>query len=144
MYCSQKLGEDFAKFCGLLRIYELYYGNMGCQVFKGGIQNQLDFCPKNPYPQRKLLYFVNSHSGDFSKIAKIGFSLSKINGIFLVSIEEFLTTSHYVNSQITIVSFKDIKCWPKIYYPILYPICRVRSCVSSPIQCCTPILDWSE
>ena len=25
MYCSQKLGEDFAKFCGLLRISELYY-----------------------------------------------------------------------------------------------------------------------
>ena len=24
MYCSQKLGEDFTKFCGLLRIYELY------------------------------------------------------------------------------------------------------------------------
>ena len=24
MYCSQKLGEDFAKFCGILRIYELY------------------------------------------------------------------------------------------------------------------------
>jgi hypothetical protein len=24
MYCSQTLGEDFAKFCGLLRIYELY------------------------------------------------------------------------------------------------------------------------
>ena len=24
MYCSQKLGEDFAKFCGLLRTYELY------------------------------------------------------------------------------------------------------------------------
>ena len=23
MYFSQKLGEDFAKFCGLLRIYEL-------------------------------------------------------------------------------------------------------------------------
>ena len=23
MYCSQKLGEDFAKFSGLLRIYEL-------------------------------------------------------------------------------------------------------------------------
>ena len=23
MYCSQKLGVDFAKFCGLLRIYEL-------------------------------------------------------------------------------------------------------------------------
>ena len=24
MHCSQKLGEDFAKLCGLLRIYELY------------------------------------------------------------------------------------------------------------------------
>ena len=24
MHCSQKLGEDFAKVCGLLRIYELY------------------------------------------------------------------------------------------------------------------------
>ena len=24
MYCGQKQGEDFAKFCGLLRIYELY------------------------------------------------------------------------------------------------------------------------
>ena len=24
MYCSQKLGEDFAKFLGLLRLYELY------------------------------------------------------------------------------------------------------------------------
>ena len=25
MYCRQKQGEDFAKFCGLLRIYELYH-----------------------------------------------------------------------------------------------------------------------
>ena len=24
MYCSQKLGEDFENFCGILRIYELY------------------------------------------------------------------------------------------------------------------------
>ena len=24
MYCRQNRGEDFAKFCGLLRIYELY------------------------------------------------------------------------------------------------------------------------
>ena len=29
MHCSQKLGEDFAKFCGLLRIYELYLFNFG-------------------------------------------------------------------------------------------------------------------
>ena len=27
MYCSQKLGENFAEFCGLLRIYELYCSN---------------------------------------------------------------------------------------------------------------------
>ena len=26
IYCSQKLGEDFAKFCGLHKIYELYFG----------------------------------------------------------------------------------------------------------------------
>ena len=24
MYCGQKLGEDFAKFSGILKIYELY------------------------------------------------------------------------------------------------------------------------
>ena len=27
MYCGQKLGEDFAKLCGLLRIYEPYIKN---------------------------------------------------------------------------------------------------------------------
>ena len=27
MYCSQKLCEDFAKFCDLLRIYEVYLTN---------------------------------------------------------------------------------------------------------------------
>ena len=31
MYCSQKLGEDFAKFCGLLRIYKLYEVNLTSQ-----------------------------------------------------------------------------------------------------------------
>ena len=29
MYGSQKLCEDFAKFCGLLRIYELYLDKVG-------------------------------------------------------------------------------------------------------------------
>ena len=38
MYCSQKVGEDFAKFCGLLRIHELYcaactFENEGLSVF---------------------------------------------------------------------------------------------------------------
>ena len=39
MDCSQKLGEDFAKFCGLLRIYELYKGknaNVGDKLSKKG------------------------------------------------------------------------------------------------------------
>ena len=34
MYCSQKLLEDFAKFCGLLRIYELYIRHEGRQVVR--------------------------------------------------------------------------------------------------------------
>ena len=29
---SQKVGEDFAKFCGLLRVYELYYTGMTVQA----------------------------------------------------------------------------------------------------------------
>ena len=34
MYCNQKLGEDFAKFFGLLRIYEL-------NLLFGVLDNQL-------------------------------------------------------------------------------------------------------
>ena len=33
MYCSQQQGEDFAKFCGLLRIYELYYFYLTFKIF---------------------------------------------------------------------------------------------------------------
>ena len=36
MYCSQKLGEDFAKFCGLLRIYELYLSVLHHLDFRDG------------------------------------------------------------------------------------------------------------
>ena len=39
MYCSQTLGEDFAKFCGLLRIYELYLYNLS--------SSSLCFCSSN-------------------------------------------------------------------------------------------------
>ena len=35
MYCSQKLGEDFAKFCGLLRMYELYKKKRRMGLHKG-------------------------------------------------------------------------------------------------------------
>ena len=34
MYCSQKLGEDFAKFCGLLRIYKLYHTFAHSKTYK--------------------------------------------------------------------------------------------------------------
>ena len=41
------------------------YGNMGCEVSKeGGIQNLV----KNQHNMRKLLYFVNKHGTEFSKI----------------------------------------------------------------------------
>ena len=50
MYCNQKLGEDFANFCGLLRIYELYVSTRKISKFKsiltwncGGVKN---FFPK--------------------------------------------------------------------------------------------------
>ena len=42
MYCSQKLGEDFAKSYGLLRIYELYHRKF-C-AFKTSIKGVGTFC----------------------------------------------------------------------------------------------------
>ena len=44
MYCIQKLGEDFAKFCGLLRIYELYgFQDVG-KVLKFGLNSKYVDC----------------------------------------------------------------------------------------------------
>ena len=45
MYCSQKLGEDFAKFCGLLRIYELYLFLLHFCLMKNWIHIGLRLCP---------------------------------------------------------------------------------------------------
>ena len=38
------------------------YGNMGCQVSKGGIQNQKYFFAKNPNRRREYMYFENRTS----------------------------------------------------------------------------------
>ena len=44
------------------------YGNMDCQVFKEGIQNLIDFLSKIQDTLRKMLYLVNRHSVESSKI----------------------------------------------------------------------------
>ena len=46
-------------------------GNMGCRVFKGGVQILEIFLPKNQHTQRKLLGCENWCSGEVSKSAKI-------------------------------------------------------------------------
>ena len=51
------------------------YGHMGFQVSKNEIQNQINFCQKSTYAQRKLLYFVNKPSDELSKSVEIGLSL---------------------------------------------------------------------
>ena len=51
-----------------LKIFNPGYGNRGCRVFKGGIQNWNGFCLKI---QRKLLNFENWCNGEVSKSAKI-------------------------------------------------------------------------
>ena len=52
------------------------YGHMGCQVPKNEIQNQIAFCQKSTYAQRKLLYFINKTSDILSKSVEIGLSKS--------------------------------------------------------------------
>ena len=44
------------------------YGNTGCGVFKGGIQNQKDSWLEINCSQMKLLNFENWSSGELSKI----------------------------------------------------------------------------
>ena len=47
------------------------YGNIGYQVFKGGIKNQKEFRSKfKIFKRKKLLTFVNRGSAELSKIAK--------------------------------------------------------------------------
>ena len=48
-----------------------YYGNMGCRVFKQGVQTWKDFLHMNQHTQSKLLNFENWCSGEVPKSAKI-------------------------------------------------------------------------
>ena len=50
----------FQRFC--------FYGNLGCQVLKGGIQNQIVLWPKINKLPMKILYFVNRHTVETSNI----------------------------------------------------------------------------
>ena len=59
MYCSQKQGEDTAKFCGLLRIYELYMKSTGELLLFS--KHVLIFCPSySDVPNRRLCMFVTT------------------------------------------------------------------------------------
>ena len=49
----------------------IQYGNMGCQV-AGEDTKLATFLIKNQLTKRKLLYFVNRHSGPLAKGTKIG------------------------------------------------------------------------
>ena len=51
-----------------------WYGNPGCGVFKGGIQNYKGFWLKNNCCQMKVLNFENWSSG---KLSKIGYHFRK-------------------------------------------------------------------
>ena len=48
--------------------WDRQYGNTGCGVFKGGIQNQKSFWLKNHHTQKKLLNFQNWSSGELGII----------------------------------------------------------------------------
>ena len=90
-------------------LYHAYYGNMGGQLSKRGIQNQIDFCPKLwPIIVNYCLYFVNRRSAKDScncqKMKKSDFpiqiSMSEMIRIFLFLFSlnniviSFLTTQH--------------------------------------------------
>ena len=68
------LPEDHSKKCLVVALKDRLYiaskfssqmvrRNMGCWVFKGGIQNKLKrFLAKYQHTQMKLLYFANTHT----------------------------------------------------------------------------------
>ena len=59
------------------------YGNMGCQIFKGGIQDQIDSRTKFN-TQRQLLYFVNRQSGKKGQnlTFKVNFHCKNLSNFF--------------------------------------------------------------
>ena len=80
------------------------------------------FLAKNQYLQRKLLYFVNWHSLESSKIGH-HFRKKSVSKIDLkVRFWLFLTTHHYVNSQTKIISFEDVDFWLKTFWICIPPL----------------------
>ena len=60
--------SDTHSFLITLIYYHHHYGNTGCGVFKGGIQNWKGFWLKKQHTQRKLLNFANwCNGGDVKK-----------------------------------------------------------------------------
>ena len=120
-------------------------GNIGYQVFKGEVQNQINFLAKNQHIQRKLLYFLHNHCTELPKIrhqfrkkfqklklkenvfskrwSMNWYSQIKKENLFIFGIENWswkLTTLRHVCWQNTIISFEYDNSWPKIYL-VLYP-----------------------
>ena len=65
MYCSQKLWKDFAKFCGLLRIYELYvkYPHLSSQGVKLGPRSLSEKEEKNNLKKNQFISTMQMDSG---------------------------------------------------------------------------------
>ena len=61
-----------------------HYGNMGFQVSKRGIQNQIDFLAKCRHTPRKSFYFVNRYIAELPETANI-------NSIFYPSLWNLIT-----------------------------------------------------
>ena len=109
------------------------YGNTGCEVFKGGIQNEKGFWLKINCSQTKSLNFANRCNGEVSKSAKIWLSKS----IFYIknhpNLSDFFSLknknleAHYmlltffdnINFYITLFSKMMPKFWQLATTPIL-------------------------
>ena len=89
------------------------YGNMGCRVFKRGVQNWKDFCLKINVPKGNYWILRIGVIGRCQKVPKFDFqsqfSIPKIIGIFLISLKNInfgahlllLTFFDNINFQIT-------------------------------------------
>ena len=63
------------------------YGNTGCWVFKGGVQNKKDFCLKIHWPKGNYWNSKIVIVGKYQKERKFDFFMSKIIGMFLFSLK---------------------------------------------------------
>ena len=92
------------------------YGNIGYQVFKGGIKNQKEFWSKfKIFKRKKLLTFVNRGSAELSKIATLSRTI-KFFQIFLFSLKNsnlmaiFFVTDIFCQLQFLKVRYSLKRC----------------------------------